>query len=218
MKRPRDGARNRSSAPLLAVARKACPLEHCEHSRNENCFVEPPSSPKTPQATLIGMLPLSVGLAFQFSRKFQKFWGAASQNALQRSVNSRGTPWRRWSWRIAWAGDIGTLSLPNDHLNSCRRDSDASPLDKNAEDPIARTRKETGSPNRNQSKRTMDLEWGGRPAGLSNSIGPASKVISPPALTRNRSIVNRASWPKCKLVSLPRRIVAARPTRYRLCP
>ena len=35
MKRPRDGARNRSSAPPLAVARNACPLEHREHSRNE---------------------------------------------------------------------------------------------------------------------------------------------------------------------------------------
>ena len=48
-------------------------------------------------------------------RQLCGWFDAASQNALQRSVNSRGTPGRRPSRRIAGAGEIGTLSLPNDH-------------------------------------------------------------------------------------------------------
>jgi len=36
--------------------------------------------PKTPQATLIGMLLLSVGSAFQFSRNFRNFGGGLIRN------------------------------------------------------------------------------------------------------------------------------------------
>jgi hypothetical protein len=85
-------------------------------------------------------------------------WNAAAlKNALHRCANARGAPGRGRCGRIAWAGDIGTLSLPDDDLNPGRRDSDASAFDKNAEDSVTRTRKETGPPHRNQSKRTMDL-------------------------------------------------------------